>query len=276
MTTPARQTKAERREEARATAQRLREEAERRTRRNRLLAVVALAGGLAVLVALVVVILAQGDDRDGAAPSLAEVTAPQGTTEAGGIPVAADGIAGTTAGVAEDAVRVQVYSDFLCIWCAAFEEASAETLEDLRASGDVVVEYHLVAILDDGPAGYSTRAAAATSLVADRSPAAFLPFMDVLFVNRPAEAAQAPDDAQLAELARGAGVDEETVAAIADGSYLGEGSFEPFVRAVTGQAAADLPRLATPTILLDGEPLDESYDWREPGRLAEAIEDARG
>jgi hypothetical protein len=39
----------------------------------------------------------------------------------------------------------------------------------------------------------------------------------------------------------------------------------------------DLPRLATPAVLIDGELLDtEEYDWTQPGRLAAAIDAARG
>ena len=50
-----------------------------------------------------------------------------------------------------------------------------------------------------------------------------------------------------------------------------------WVIAATEQADKDLPRLATPTIVIDGEVLDtQQYNWTESGALTRAVADARG
>ncbi|WP_298457289.1 thioredoxin domain-containing protein [uncultured Cellulomonas sp.] len=273
-----------RREEARAAAERLRAEQARAARRSRTIAISVLVACLVLFGAVVAVILVSGDDGDdaagGAVPSLDEVSAPAGATGDGAIPVGAAGVAGSTEGADPDAVVVSVYADYMCPFCGRFEEINAATLAEMREAGDVVVEYHPVSILDRLSSGtqYSTRAATAAALVADRSPEAFVAFNDVMFVDQPAENSEGLTDAQIADLAAGAGAAQAVVDAIADGSYLtGPDSFAPWVAALTGRAGEDLDQLATPAILVDGEPLDtDEYDWSQPGRLADAIEAARG
>ncbi|WNB87105.1 thioredoxin domain-containing protein [Cellulomonas sp. ATA003] len=278
-TTHNRPPAARRREEARAAAARLREEQERAARRARTIAISVLVACLVLFGAVVAVILTSADDDVPTGAPLGEVTAPAGSTEAGAIPVGASGVAGTTEGSDPDAVVVSVYADYLCPFCGLFEETNADALDAMRASGEVVVEYHPVSILDRLSAGseYSTRAATAAALVADRSPEAFVAFNHAMYAAQPAENSAGLTDAQIADVAAEAGADEAVVAAIADGSYLtGDDSFRPWVAAVTERAGQDLDQLATPAILIDGEQLDpQRYDWRQPGQLEAAIADAR-
>ena len=269
MSTAPRPTKAARRDEARAAALRLREEQQSAARRQRTVAVAALVAGLAVVAVVVAVILGQGSSSP-----LDEVTAPAGATASGGIPVGADGVAGTTSGSAEDATAVDVYSDFMCPVCSVFEEVSGPTLDEYRERGDVVVEYHLVSILDRYAQGseYSTRAANAAAVVADQAPEAFLAFMTALFTDQPAENTPGLTDDEIADRAITAGVPEAVAETFADGR------FTEWVVAATDQASKDLGQLRTPTILIDGQNLgtDLQVDWRVEGALAEAIEAARG
>jgi protein-disulfide isomerase len=204
------------------------------------------------------------------------IVAPAGSTASGGIPVGPSGIAGTTDGAASDAVVVTVYSDYLCPYCGEFESTNGATLGELRAQGDIVIEYHPVSILDRLAQGsaYSTRAAAAAALVADRAPEAFVGFDAALFAQQPAEGTTGWTDVEIAGIARGAGVPEEVVAVIESSEYLsGADSFVPWVTAATEQAAQDLGSLGTPTVLLDGAPL--TVNWAIPGALAQAIDEAR-
>lgn len=269
-----RQAKAQRREEARATAERLRAEQQRATRRVRTIAVSVFVACLALLVGVVAVILSQETPS-----TLDAVATPAGATPAGAIPVGASGVAGQTGGSADDAVVVSVYADFLCPFCALFEETNGPVLDELRATGDVVVEYHPVSILDRLSAGsqFSTRSATAAALVADASPEAFVAFNHGMYADQPEENTEGLSDAEIAAIAAEAGATDDVVAAIEDGSYMtGDVSFAPWVAAATVQAGEDLPRLATPAILIDGEELDTTrYDWRQPGRLRAAIDAAR-
>jgi len=202
---------------------------------------------------------------------------PQGSTGSGAIPVGPEGVAGTVDGAAPDAVVVSVYADYMCPYCGQFEQVNGPTLDQLRQDGTIVVEYHPVAILDEASLGtaYSTRAAAAAALVADQAPAAFVAFNTALFATQPAENTAGQTDAEIAALARGAGVPEAVASTIESGAYLaGPGSFVNWVGAATDRAAQDLGRLATPTVLIDGELL--TVDWTVPGALAQAIANARG
>lgn len=277
-------SKAQRREEARVQAQRLREEAERQAKRQRAILLTLLVVGLVVVGGVVAFILGNRPepleipDFTGSEDPLAEVTAPATAREDGGIPVGPEGVAGVVEG-AEDAVEVVVYADYLCPVCNLFEQTNGATLEELRTAGDVVVEYRPVAILDRLAAGsaYSTRAAAAAALVADRAPEAFVAFNDALFAAQPAEGTTGLTDEEIAGIARGAGVPDDVAADIADRSYLtGDDSFVPWVTALTAQTSVDFPDgFGTPTILVDGENLaDLGVDWRQPGALEAAIEAA--
>jgi len=268
------------REEARAAASRLQAEQQRETRRARTLLVAVLVASVVLLGGVVVAILSQDRDPGADAPSATAGATPAGATPAGAIPVGPDGTAGTTTGADPDAVVVSVYADYMCPFCGLFERTNGELLADLRESGDIVVEYHVISILDRMSAGsdYSTRSATAAALIADRAPDAFVTFNNALYAEQPEERTPGLTDAQLADAARAAGVGDDVAGTIADGSYLtGTESFAGWVAAATRRAAADLPQLATPAILVDGDQLDSAeYDWTQPGRLAAAIDAARG
>ena len=279
MSTAPRPTKADQREEARATALRLREQQQAVVKRQRTIAIAATVVGLAVLGFVVAYILGTAN-----ASALADVERPAGSTDSGAIPVGPDGVAGSTAGAAQDATVISVYADYLCPFCASFEISNGAVLDELRATGEVVVEYHPVSILDGASAGsvYSTRAAGAAAFVADQAPEAFLDFNLALFMNQPAEGIAGLSNVQIAGLAREAGVSDDVAARIEDGSFVGEGDgevtgFKEWVAAATEQASKDLGSLTTPTILIDGEKVDtEVYDWRLEGQLAAAVADAGG
>lgn len=287
MPTPDRLTKTQRRDEARAAALKLREQQQRTAKRQRTIAIAVGVGGVIVLAVLIWTILAQGRPS-----TLADVALrPEGSTLSGGIPVGADGVAGSTATPAADAVVVAVYSDYLCPICGVFEQTNGATLDQLRQSGEIVLEYHPVSILDraSGGTAYSTRSATAAALVAAEAPEAFVDFHNALFTNQPAETSDTPylTDTQLADIARTAGVPDAVAATIESGEYLGtqadaagkplDQTYVPWVLAATEQASKDLGQLGTPTIVIDGKVLDtKQYNWQEPGQLAQAIQDAKG
>lgn len=286
-----RPSKQQRREEARAEALRLREEQQRQARRQRTLVIGLLVIGLLVVAGVVAYVLSRAPQTSGyeSLPSsedfaevedpLAEVQAPASATDTGGIRVGADGVAGAEE-VPEDAVVVTVYADFMCPVCGQFEEINGATLDELREAGEVVVEHHPVSILDRLAAGtrYSTRAATAAALIADRAPEAFNGFSTALYASQPAENTPGLSDAELAEIATAAGVPQDVAATIEDGSYLeGDDTFAPWVAAATQVASREFaPQFGTPTVLVDGENVaDLGVDWRVEGELEAAIEQAR-
>ena len=277
-------TKAQRRDDARTQAQRIREEQQKAARRQRTIAISLLVVGLLVLGGVVAWILSNQPEPP---PDFAEIEDPLGSVSSpatandeGGIPVGQEGVAGdATAG--DGAVEVVVYSDYMCPICGMFEEINGPALDELREQGEVVVEYRPVSILDRTSQGsqFSTRAATAAGFVADQAPEQFVAFNTAMFANQPEEGTEGLSDEQIADVARGAGVDEAVAAQIADGSYLeGDASFSPWVAAATEEATRAFPEgFGTPTILVDGENVsDLDVDWRIEGALVGAIEAARG
>lgn len=275
-----RPTKAERREEARQAALRLRQEQERAARRRRTIAIAAAGVILLAFVVLVAVILSQGGEDE--IPEAERIQPSFAADGGGGVVMDADGIVTPPADADEswpvgafgdDVVVVTVYSDPICPACAFFEATAGPELEELREAGEVVIDHRVVGNLDGYSQGtrYSTRATQALYTVAEEAPESFLPFFEALFAGQPAEGTTGLTDEQIAEIAREAGVPEDAVAAI------GESRFTWWVGEVTDAARERYDgRLLTPTVLLNGEDLAEDVDWRDPDALRQSIEEARG
>lgn len=277
-----RQTKAERREAAKLEAQRLREAQRAKERRTKLLAIGGSVAALAALVAVVIVVNNQGT---GAPPeevlvpvALEDVARPASSETigtpvlagfedqfTGGIPVGADGVAGTTNG--EDAVVVDVYSDYMCPICGTFEAATTDELTALRQAGDITLVYHPIAILDRYSQGtmFSTRSAAAAGLVANLAPERFVAFHEAMYANQPEENTRGLSNETIGEIALGVGVPQTVV------NQLDAWPFVPWAVAATARAA-EMGVSGTPTVFIDGQVF--SGDWRVAGALTEAVEAA--
>jgi len=270
-------TKADKRENARAEALKLREEAKRREKRNRGLAIGGL--GLAVVVLVVAVWAILGSEakpiayRGGEALELSQVQAPSTANEAGGIPVGTDLAAGSTAG--EDAVVVEVVYDYQCPWCATFENANAFEISTLLQSENVQFVFRPVSFLDRASNGkeYSTRAANAAAVVADQAPELFLQFHNALFANQPGEGSNGLSDEQIGDIALEVGVPQAVVdqftVTVGDS---GERTFSRWIFAATEFTNQELGGLSTPTVLINGEkfpgPDQDAGIIYEPGGLA--------
>jgi protein-disulfide isomerase len=220
-------------EEKRAAEAAARARAERRRR--------SLLGGLvaavAVLIVLVVVVVVQ---------------TPRTTTSANAA-VPANTVGGTqiVVGAASAPVTVDLYEDFQCPNCKAFEAQSGSTLAQLVAAGTVQAHYHGMAFLDTSAnANYSTRALnAAAAVLTAGGPTAFQAFHDLLFTNQPAESGSGLTDDQLVTYATQAGATGTKVAqAIRNQTYA------DWVKSSTDQASKN-GVTATPTVLVGGKKL---------------------
>jgi protein-disulfide isomerase len=257
--TEPRLTKADRREAAREQARALREAQAKREKRNKLLIIT----GIVVLVTIIGVSVASILFQAGR-PGLAGADAPAGADASGGIVVGVGGVGEPTA----QAPEVRVYSDFICPFCGLFETTNGPMLEELRASGEATVIYHPVAFLDNFSNGtkYSTRAAQAAAVVADAAPERFTDFWLALFENQPPENTPGLSDDEIAALAVAVGVPQEVADTFVDGR------FTRWVASASSQATDDLPRPATPTVLINGSLFEA--DWQDPENLRQAILDA--
>ncbi len=233
--TPRRQSNRERLAARRAAEAAARARAERRRR--------TILGGMvaavAVLVALVVVIAVQTHRTT---PS-ADAAVPANTVDGTVIAV----------GSADAPVTVDLYEDFQCPNCKAFEDSTGQSLAQLVAAGTVQARYHGMAFLDTSANHqYSTRALNAAAVVLSTAgPDAFQKFHDLLYANQPAEGGSGLTDEQLIEYAGQAGATGSTVQA-----QIHDLTYGDWVTKATDQASKD-GVTGTPTVFVDGTALSD-------------------
>jgi protein-disulfide isomerase len=161
--------------------------------------------------------------------------------------------------VADGPARVDVFVDFLCPYCRAFEERAGESLNGLVASGAVNLVYHPVAFLERlSTAHYPSRASAASGAAADEG--RFAEYKDALFAAQPEEGGPGLSDDELIAIGTSLGLDDAFAARVRDQAYL------PWTAFVTAQAIEDGVG-GTPSVFVDGDQVDP-----DPG----AIEAAAG
>lgn len=261
-------TKAQRRDAARAEALALQKKQQAREKRSRLIVLSLLALAVIGLGITIWLIIAEGQKT----PMEKVDNIPAGVVEQTGIPVGAEGTAGTEN---EGAPVLDVYVDYMCPVCGQFEALNGASITEMREAGDVTLVVHPISILDRQSQGteYSTRAAAAAAWVADQAPEQFNAFHEALFESQPEEGGPGLSDEQLGQVAEGAGVPADVAAGIASGDAMD--TYEEWVGAAT-EVAGDDPavqnpetgRLGTPTVLIDGE---RFAGWQTVGALTEAI-----
>ena len=252
----------ERREAARAKAEKLRQEQAAREKRSRNILIGALVGIVALVVVVGLVIFNESkktllDEFDGATPAY--------SNNHGGIIVGAEG-----AGKPNDGAKnVQVYLDFMCPYCGQFEDLNAADLAELREAGEINVTYHILANLDRLSMGtaFSTRSANAAVTVASDAPEYFVPFIEGMFANQPAENTEGLSDEEIATIALEAGVPQEVVDTFADGTYV------EWTGVASQQAQRDgVP--GTPAVFLDGKQIDQrEVNYMEAGVLTSYLAD---
>ena len=234
-----------------------REAAQRQARRRRVLTVV---GGLVIIglvAAIVVAVLKATGGEDGPPAATGEVVTPQNLAPTGAIPV----------GKASAPVTLEIYFDYMCPACGAFEAANGAELDRLLEEGVTRIELRPISFLDEQSSGteYSTRAANAIATVADAAPDLVWEFHAALYSQQPVEGSKGLSDDQIAAIAAEAGVPADVVDRFTDGTY------RPWVASVT-QQAFDSGVQSTPTLKIDGV-LYEG-DRYTTGPLTAAIESA--
>ena len=191
-------------------------------------------------------------ERDGAVDVLAS-DAPSGNA----VPAPVD-----AAGIGAEH-HIRIYLDYRCPYCAFFEEANAETLEQAVLQGGAAVEIHPLTFLDrlSADSAYSSRAAGAIECLADAQPeAAWVGHQALLDQGfQPEEGTEGHDNAALiAELDRAAGGLNGDARACIE-----EERFVPFAQAlndwvfstpVPGAKESGLEVTGTPLVVVDGVP----------------------
>ncbi len=254
-------TKNERREAAREKARILREEQRKREKRNKIF----LQGGIALaaiaIVAIVAVIIVNAIRPPGPGPR---------NMLADGIKIGQDLVAERTPALeaddepvanprTEDVLDIQIWVDYQCPICKAFEEANTTQLEELINNGNATVEIHPLSFLDRTSLGarYSSRSANAAACVADYSPDSFWAWNSLMFDNQPAEGTTGLTNEELIDIAEQAEVEslDDITSCINDEEFKGwveNASNRAQNVPVEGAEDENLVIQGTPTVLVNG------------------------
>ena len=231
-------------------AEQMRKEREKADKRQRNLITIAIVAVVIVLVG----VAAWG------VTTMSEDNGP----EAFGITYGPEEVGAEVAEGQDEPVKVELYEDFQCPACAAFESAFGQELKDRVASGQIEITYRPYSFLDRASLNdYSSRAHNAAMCVYEQEGTEkYVEFHEYLYANQPPEGTAGPENEDLIAAAEGLGVTgiEDCVN---DGTY--DGRIER-----AREAGSEAGVTSTPTVFIDGEKLDYN------GTLLEAIDAAAG
>jgi protein-disulfide isomerase len=156
---------------------------------------------------------------------------------------------GTGLVVGTGPTKVDIYFDFMCPHCRAFEDSAGSTIDQMVADGRITVNYHPIAILDRASSTrYSTRSAGAAGCAADfGKTAAYVP---AVFKRQPAEGSAGLSDDTLIEIGGTVGLTDPAFA-----SCVRDGKYKTWATHNTDEAGKkDIH--STPTVLVAGKEID--------------------
>jgi protein-disulfide isomerase len=161
-------------------------------------------------------------------------------------------------------VTVELFEDFQCPACLAFEQSVGPTVAADIAAGKIQARYHMLAFLDASSNGnnYSTRAANAAICASDIDVGTFQKYHAVLFGkdssgqnNQPAEGSNGRTDIQLQDYGKQAGIAGNNFTTFQQ--CVNTQQHKAFVQAVTDNASKRNV-VQTPTILINGKALQDT------------------
>jgi protein-disulfide isomerase len=269
-------TRSEQREEARAKAKAMREQHKKGEKRKRAALQFGVGGALVAVVGLVAFALISGANK--------EVVEPKNMAFNDGIKIGTNLEAFTpdyTPAPGEGGANVpniQVYIDYQCPYCKDFELPNQSQFESWVSKGVATLEMHPISFLDGrgSPNEYSSRAANAAVCVAEYSPNSFFKFNSLLFENQPEEGVAGPENDELVQRAKDAGV------ANADEieSCIKEKRFGTWVKDSTTKALNEnIPGTqyrveGTPFVMVNNQPFktENNADFYSPARFAQFLQ----
>lgn len=257
MTDTPKQTKNQRREDAREAARIQREKTLKRKKTLKwLVPVVASVAILAIVAGVVWAVIAlQPAPKKEAGPLnmlsdgiLFESDGAGGVTyvETKAIAKGGDPVATTPR---EGILNIQTLVDFSCPACKNFEQVYSESILDLVADGTATLEVHPVSILDyrGYTTDYATRANNVGACVANYAPDSFLDVMAAMYAQQPSEGGPGLGNGGLVDIVTSTGLDDPDV-----NQCVTDESFTPWVTAATSRSGVR----STPTIIINGTQWD--------------------
>jgi protein-disulfide isomerase len=164
------------------------------------------------------------------------------------------------------APKLELFEDFQCPICHEFEKSSGNTIKRLAAEGKVNVLYYPFWLFKQQPdpvRGNSQRAAgAALCAPADK----WVQYHDLIYKNQPAEGSNGFSNKDLIGWAKSLGFGNPAFEQCVNGSQK-QGQLDQ----MTNYAEQTRKVTGTPTVYLDGKPLDLNSTLLNPKNLEKAI-----
>jgi len=158
---------------------------------------------------------------------------------------------GTGVTVGTGPVKVELFIDYLCPACRAFETSADSTLKGYVDSGRITIVYHPVAILDDRSTNqYSSRAAAGAGCASDLDK--MYEYTTALYADQPAENGPGHTNAELIEIAAAAGIPKDSF-----GACVNDGKYVDWAQKVN-ESIIDRRITGTPTVVVNGKTLTQN------------------
>lgn len=159
---------------------------------------------------------------------------------------------GVLVGPASAKATIEIYLDFQCPVCRAYEAQSGSTIDQLVAAGQAKVVYHPLAFLDRmSSTKYSTRSSEASGCASDAG--VFPQFLKLLYANQPPENGNGLPAAQLIDYLRQAGATGDYAACVTGDRYA---SWTSGLTDAASKAGVN----GTPTILVNGKQIENTDD----------------
>ena len=161
-------------------------------------------------------------------------------------------------------VTVDLFEDFQCPACLAFEQSVGPTIAADIAAGKIQARYHMLAFLDASSNGnnYSTRAANAAICASDIDVATFQKYHTILYGkdsngqnNQPTEGSNGRTDIQLEDYGKQAGITGDNFTTFQQ--CVSTQEHKAYVQAVTDNASKR-NIVQTPTVLINGKELQDT------------------
>lgn len=250
------------RQQRAARAEQMRKEREKADRKQRNFITVGI---VTIVIALIAVggwgIKAASDDNK----KNTDLVQPANTTDDYGIVYDAAAAGGTPAADAKP-VSVELYEDFQCPACLAFEQENNAFLKSQVASGAIAITFRPFSFLDDmgaSPNEYSRRSTNVALCSLDKGGVAdYVKVHDYLYSNQPDEGTAGPENADLIKAVGDlgiTGIDE----------CVKTERFIPWIKKAK-DAGSDKDVSSTPTVLVAGKVVKNPSQQALAAAIAEA------
>jgi protein-disulfide isomerase len=266
-----RQTKNERRAEAREKARQLREQQSKNSKRKKVVVQSSLVVATLAIIGLVIFFV------------VPVALAPQGpgplNMQADSIKIGKGFVAERTPALepdqmpvlpqanGDDVPLISIFIDYSCPACKQFEEIHSSLLRTWLESGTVNVAYHPISFRDAQTAGqrYATRAANSAACVANFAPDSFFDYSELLLASQPVPPESVSlSNNQLIELAEAvvpSALAEDITQCIKDETFsdwVGDATRRAMQTGPVPVKNAEIPLVTgTPTVLVNGK----QYSW---------------